>query len=526
MLHVCGRVPIFTDVPVVDGTNIIQVLQDAYSDFAANADRSDFLIRYEGGQQPLQRVKTYRSDINIIAIDNVANEVTNFKKSFGWGNPITLVQRGEQDGGSKTESEAIIALNSCFDAEDIKGKTQELGRYVEICGVAYTYIDINDDWEEGESFFKYIVLDPRFSFVIKSSYYADRRDMVDVTFRVDRMGNKYMTCFTKDKRFEVVNFIKIVNGDKVEDADEWFHADRSGEENPLHMLPFTEWIRDYDRSGCFERQIPDMDALNILESDFANDVDQNTQAIWHCNDVDFPVDEDGETQTPTTNDWMQTYTSPDGKTPFVTPLSISYDYTGMLENITTKRALILQKCGVPNRGDATNSTGVAMDGATGWSHAEIEAAMQDQIRDGCKMNEVKIALKAIKVSPHTPADSPLLDLKYSDVMPNIKRQKNYELNTKINALATGLSHGVSPKHMLRIINLFDDPQQVYEDSKELLDRYFDSVFSEKNNEPEGGTDEPAPNADRIMQDESDQIDNSPNIDGTVIKESTDGDETV
>lgn len=35
-----------------------------------------------------------------------------------------------------------------------------------------------------------------------------------------------------------------------------------------------------------------MDNLNLLISDFTNDVEQNTQAVWHTNDVDFPVEQE------------------------------------------------------------------------------------------------------------------------------------------------------------------------------------------------------------------------------------------
>ena len=42
--------------------------------------------------------------------------------------------------------------------------------------------------------------------------------------------------------------------------------------------------------GCFERQIDDMNALNIIESDICNACDEQVQSIWHCNDVDFPTE--------------------------------------------------------------------------------------------------------------------------------------------------------------------------------------------------------------------------------------------
>ena len=59
------------------------------------------------------------------------------------------------------------------------------------------------------------------------------------------------------------------------------------------------------------------------------------------------------------------------------------------------------------------------------------------------------------------------------------------------------------------INLFDDPQQVAENSRETTKAYLDSVFKTKESEPVGGVDEKAPNADRLEQDKSDQQENSP-----------------
>lgn len=91
--------------------------------------------------------------------------------------------------------------------------------------------------------------------------------------------------------------------------------------NPLGVVPIVEYFRSYDRMGVWERQISEMDNLNLMISDFSNDVDQNTQAIWHTNDVDFPVveekNEDGtvteSVRKPKSGEWMQTYTASDGK---------------------------------------------------------------------------------------------------------------------------------------------------------------------------------------------------------------------
>lgn len=522
-----GRIELFTDEKEITQNNVLPILQKAFAEYQPTIAKINFLLDYEAGEQPLKRVKKYRKDIDIVCNDNIANEITEFNLGFKWGNPITLVQRGAKVADEGKEILGISMLNDCYETENSKAKNQQNGRFIEICGIGYTYVDINDEWQEGDSYFNVMVLDPRYAFVVKSSYYADHRPMLGVTFRIDKQGNRHFTCFSKTQRFEILNAVEITNGKKKAQKNKWGFDERNGEANPLGLIPIIEWIRGYDRMGCFERQIPEMDNLNILISDFTNDVDQNTQAIWHCNDVDFPMkevkteDSNGNivteqvVETPKTNDFLQTYTSGEGKTPFVTPLSVQYDYEGMLNNIVTRRALILQKCNVPQRNDNSGgSTGVAMSDATGWSAAEMAASKQQNITEACKMNEVRVVLAAIKKSPHVKLDNPLLSLTASRLQPNIKRQKTYELTVKTNAIATLLSHGFDGESVINTISIFEDNNQVWQRSREGIEAYQRSVYdTSANNQAEGGEGENSPNADRLSADESDQITNSPNIDG-------------
>ena len=288
-----GRRTLYTDVEEITDRNVKDVLRSVINLHEANRQRMTFLLEYEGGKQPLQREKKVRTEIDIHDIDNVANEITNFKRGYHWGNPITLVQRGVVDSGTDVEPKAIALLNECFSAENIRKKTTELSRFVEITGVGYTALELNTRWREGKSPFTYSVIDPRYAFVVRSSRYADHRVMLGVTYRVDDYGNKYFTAITDKRVYIVENLVKTINGEPLKE-EQWNFGDRSGEVNPFGIINIVEWIRDVDRMGCFERQIPEMDALNIIESDFANDVDQNTQAIWHANDLEPPKDENGE----------------------------------------------------------------------------------------------------------------------------------------------------------------------------------------------------------------------------------------
>lgn len=496
-----GRYEIFTDEKEITQKNIIEVLQKAIAIHEKNRNRIEFLLKYDAGEQPILRKKTYRSDIDCTCIDNVANEITEFNLGFKWAFPITLVQRGNDS----SKAEAISWLNNYYETQSIREKTQRLGRYIEICGIGYSFVDKAPQGSICP--FKVEVLDPMYAFVVRSNYYIDKRIVLGVVYRQDAEGNRHFTCFTDKLRFEIENIYDVKNGEKVEKS-KWNEANRSGEINPLGMVPIIEWYRGHDRMGCFERQISEMDNLNLLVSDFTNDVEQNTQAIWHTNDVDFPTEkivrEDGtEVETvrrPKSNDWMQTFTTQDGKTPFVKPLSIEYDYTGMLNNIITRRSLILQKCNVPQRNDNSGgSTGIAMSDATGWSAAETSASKQQNITECCKMEEVKAVLKAISLS--TGYDE-LKSLTEMDIQPSIKRQKNYELTTKVNFFATAVSHGIHGLQALKAMNAFEDVNQVWEDSKELIEKYQDSIFNKQETAK-----------DRLDGDYSDQVKNSPSLKG-------------
>lgn len=525
-----GRIELLTDEPEVTYENIIPILQKVFHLHQANANRIEYLLEYEAGNQPLPRVKQNRKEIDVRCVDNVANEIATFHIGYKWGIPITLVQRGEKDTGRENEIEAISILNECYEAQSIRKKTQELARFIEICGVGYTYVDINTDYIEkfGDSPFTVDVLNPKTTFVVRSNYYTDKRVMVAGTYRTDERGNRFFTCFTKDVRFEIINLVKITNGNKVKNKEQWYHDLRSGEENPLHTIPIIEWIRDFDRMGCFERQIDDMDCLNLIESDICNACEEAVNSIWHCNDVDFPMEEvkrdDGSIvqvpRRPRNNEWMQTFTTSDGKTPFVTPLTSNFNYDGNLNYVIIKRALILQKANVPARGNLSNggSTGLAMDSASGLNNVEAVASSQQNITEGCKMEEIKAVLAAIHASSFVSQDSPLLKLKYRDIQPNVKRNKSFELTTKANFFATLVSHGVHGYHALKMANMCDDTNQVYDDSKELIDKYQNSIFNiQASNEAVGGNGEQKPNADRLMQDISDQVSQSPNIDGMATK---------
>ena len=515
-----GRCRIYTDVAKITSENIFQVLEEAMMIHMKNVDDMVLLMRYEKGIQPLVRKKIIRKEVNIKVSDNLANQITEFKLGYVWGQPITYVQRGNEDLKKSTEKEndfqddSISMLNELNDAEYAFSKDQELGRFVEITGVGYQFVDIKRNFD-GLCPFDLVTLNPLFTFCIYRNS-ALQEKLAGVTFCRTKNGTVYYTVFTPDTRYEIKDMREITNGKKPKNP--WSFMQHSGEINPLKMIPIVEFNRATDRTGCFERQISDMNALNVEVSDFANAVAQTTQEVFFGVGFELPKDDNGKTQAPVGGQWIIANNTGNGGTPLLKAISSTFDYSGVQENIVSKRNTILQRAYVPIQTDpGGGSTGSAMNMSSGWSAAENSACKEEQILRRGKAEIVKLELAAIKASTDTPYDSPLLKLEYSDVKPKFIRNKTYDLATKVNSMVAMINCGVNGRVAMEQVDLFPDVAQAWADSRDMIEKYQKSLI--KKDGPQQQTQQK-----RTMSDLSDQTGNSPILDG--MNTDNGGDEDV
>ena len=456
--------------------------------------------------------------IDCESIDNVALEISDFWRGFGWGNPITLVQRGDNKEIA-SKADGIAELNYCYSATGSSRDLQEMANFIVKCGHCFTIVDINTGYEEGESFFTRDVVDPRWAFLVRSTAFSDRRAILGVTLTVVN-NDYYFTAYSKDRRYDIkASRNKDIPTSTVKEESDyyskyftWSQMEVFGEKNALGIIPITEWYWEPERTGVFENQINALDNLNLIASDISNGIEQNIQSIWWTNNVEFEkqiiTDEEGNeievVKKPSNGDWVHTKTAREGVNPSIQPLVMDYHIKDMLDSFIHMRSLILQKCHVPQRSDTSGgSSGVAMDAASGWADAESVASSREEVVKGCQIDEVRVALKAIKESPAIDVNNPMLKLYPNDVQPAIRRPKNFDLATKANSITTLLSHGFALEDCISNVPLFADATQVVQRSGAGVKKYQETIFNKTNNA------EKAPNADRTMQDLSDQ--KSPNL---------------
>lgn len=491
-----GRKKIYTDVDYIDKDNIIDVISMSLPFHLENTTQMDFLLLYEGGQQPLSRKKDVRAEIDIKDIQNLAHYITDFKLSYNWGNPISFVKKSSK----KDNQKSMDVINDMFDRECFNSKNQKLFRFIEICGIGFTYTNYKKNRKENEAVFDYAVIDPRYAFKVYRND-INETPILDVMIKTAKSGERTFYCYTKDRYYEIKDGLKIVNDEKKYDYQP---TKNSGVKNPLGLLPLTEWLRDNDRMGCFEREIDSMNALNTKASDFDNEIAQTVQAIIHSNDVEFPKDKDGNSITPKTGEWVKTQTTAGGKTPFIKAIDTTFDYSGIERNILESANAICNRCFVPlDQTLGGGSTGVAMSLSAGWQKAESYANKQELVVRESLMRVMELVLKCIELSDY---DKTIAKIDLRDIEPHILRNKTYDLSTKTNALATLIKHGISLKDALVITDISGDISQVIKNSQKLVDAYQNKELGleeEKIQKKEN----------KILQDESMQTSNSPIIDG-------------
>ena len=517
-----GRKKIYTDVREINKDNVIDVLNKALIAHSQNASQIQFLINFEKGLQPLQREKKVRKEIDIKSISNLAHQITEFWLGYFWGNHMAFVQKSDKHptgSDSKDSDSAITLLNEMYEAEDMERKDQLMAYYLEVCGTCCQLIDIKRNVADGDAVFDLVTLNPLYSFVVYSSD-AYEKPVMGVSFSENEDGSKIYTCITDDTVYIIKDAMKIINGNATKDREMTFDG-RSGEANPFGKVNIIEFERATDRTGVFERQIDELNALNILESDLVNDVAQTTQANWWGNDIELEKDENGNVKGPQGGQWILTKTNGNGQKPNIQALVLNYDYAGVLQNIQAKHDGILERTFTPKQ---TEQSGGSTTGATslssGWTATEAVAKKQEAtIRSGYRLRN-QLALIAIHRSPDVPQDSPLQRLENSDIDIRPIRQRSFDMATKINSMATMIQNMVHPRIAMEAIDFFPNLAEAIEDSLPNMLEYQKNLLESKKpsgsnaNQPKDPEDAIAnknvnPDVKRIQQDSADQTGNSP-----------------
>ena len=459
-----GRKKIHTDEIAVTDKNVASIVNYAMNgDHAVNRNQMDYLFKYERGLQPiLDRSKQIRPDICNVVIENHASEVTDFTVGYQAGNPINLVARST-NAELKHSDARIVKVNEMLAEESKQAKDIELFRNFHICGVGYLMV-LPKDYQTGLSPFDLLVLDPRNTFIVYSND-AYERPLLAVTYSVLENGTKRVTAYSADYVYE-------------------FGVEQDGAANNLRkspnflrMIPIIEFAANSDYAGCFEKAIPLMDAINDINSNRVDDIEQFVQSILWLHNAE--LSDDAREELKSGGGLLQTRSVGNGQDAKVVYLTQTLNQNETQTYVNYLYEQILQICGVPSREKASGgNTGSAMYLSNGYEQAESRAKAMESMYSRSMLQVVELILRICKLSVNVDSDVKELETRYIDI--EFSRDRTYDLASRTNALATLINTGIEPLHAMRTVDLFNDVETVYHDSAERIDK---ALFEGKN-EPE------------------------------------------
>lgn len=429
-----GRRKIFTDVDTITKENVVDVLNKALATHWANKAEIDYLYRYYKGEQPiLQRTKDVRPEICNIIVENRANEIVSFKVGYLMGEPIQYVSRGDDE----TLTERINRLNAYMSAEDKATKDKELSDWSHICGTSFRMVlpDSAADTDPDEAPFEIYTLDPRYAFVIYHNSLGEPPVMV-VKF-VEREDGTIYSVYTKNHYYEIVDATEIVK-DKAQ----------------VFGLPIIEYPANSARLGAFEVVLPLLDAINNVDSNRLDGVEQFIQALMLFHNVDISAKDFTDLKKEGALKFKDIDAQLKGEIKYLVE-ELNQGQTQTLVDHLYETVLTI--VGMPNRngGSSTSDTGTAVVYRDGWSAAEARAKDSELVFKRSEKEFLKLVLRICR-------DLSELELKLSNIEIRFTRRNYENITEKANVLTTMLNNQkIAPQLAFQHCGMFVDAESAY-----------------------------------------------------------------
>ena len=429
-----GRRIITTDVAEITAENVVDVLSKAMNTHELNRGEMEYLWNYYRGKQPiLTREKTVRPEICNKIIENRANEIVSFKVGYLCGEPIQYIGRNSDEA----ISQGVGTLNEYMFLVDKPSLDKEVVEWQMIVGTANRMVLENVDYDQDsdEAPFEMYTLDPRDSFVVYSND-VKRRRMMGVKYSTDDLGTKTCSIYTDRQCFLVV-------GDQLKEVSE--HA--------LGVVPIFEYPANNARLGSFEIVLPLLDAINNIESNRMDGVEQFIQAFVKFINCDI-TKEDFQALKDLGAIKVKSVDGQQADVDIVTN-ELNQQQTQTLKDDAYQAILTI--CGMPNRngGSSTSDTGSAVLLRDGWSLAESRAKDSELM---FKRSEKEVLRLVLRVCD-TLAD---LKLKLKDIDMKFTRRNYDNIQSKSQVLVSMLQQPkIHPLLAFTHCGMFSDPESAY-----------------------------------------------------------------
>lgn len=424
----------FTSETEITEENLISVLSKASAENYVNEDEIAYLYRvYRGKQKIYDKIKEIRPEINHKICENRANEIVTFKVGYVFGEPIQYIRRGD-------ENKDLSVLNDQMYMSDKASADIELAEWAHICGIGFRIIlpKTSDD----EYPLNIYTLDPRRTFIVKSSAIGNE-PLMAVTWTKIKGGAKVYSIYTKDRYYEVKN--KKITENRP---------------HSLGEIPIIEYPLNNARLGAFEIVLPLLDAINEVQSNRLDDLVQYVNSFLAIMGGDL-----NDELVKQINEWKM-MALPEGVDAKYLSASMTQSDVQTLADSLYQNVLTI--CGMPNRngGSSTSDTGSAVILRDGWETAEAQAKSIEKMFKRSEMRFLKIAVNILNTQLG-------LNIRLSGIDIKFARRYTDNILTKVQALGQLLDIGIAPDIAIATVGIWNDPNDVAEQSQMGLEKYRD-----------------------------------------------------
>lgn len=437
-----GRRKIYTTKKRVTPENVVEVLGKALAVHRINRAEMSYLYDYYRGKQDIRlKDKIVRPEINNKVMINRANEIVVFKSAYLLDGPIRYVSNGGEDDISAS----VNTLNEYMRSESKDTLDKELADWMHICGVAVRMVLPDEAGEEDGSPASIYTLDPRAAFCIYHSGVGQKK-VAGVLEQVDEEGKPYFCVYTPEWYFEVQN------GQITKQ-----------EARTIPYIPIVEYVNNDARMGAFEPVIPILNAINMIESNRLDSIQDFVNAYDVFQNCEL---EDGQYKELAKGGMAIKIRSFDQtKDAKVYRIASELNQTNTQTIVDDLEDAYLTICGMPNRngGSSTSDTGQAVIYRDGWSAAESRAKDTEKTWERSEREFLRLVLYICR-------ETGVLGLQLADIKPEFTRKNLSNIQSKAQVLAEMLNNSkIHPKLAFQYSGLFSDPEDAYRISMEYAE---------------------------------------------------------
>lgn len=452
-----GRKIAYTDVEQINESNVVKVLGNAIGTFNFNRKAIKYLWTYKNGDQPvLYREKTIRDDIINHVVENHAWEIVRFKMGQTYGEPIMYNSLSKDE----TVNNAVDRFNSYLRSAGKAAKDLSMGEWQSAVGTGFEAIQLKPNGSDNP--FRIVVPTPMDTFVVYSR--QTQEPMMAVQQLKDEIGQQYYQCFTNTHEYRIQNsqLLPLIG------------SDGQVVYSRLHIfgeIPIVEYPNNQDRMSDIELVISMLDAINNMQSNRMDSVEQFVQS-W-VKFVNCKIDQAQFEQMKQSGALVVETVNKD----FKADVDLLTQELNQTQTQVAKDDLwdnTLSILAIPNRQDSSGGGGDRA-GATylrnGWDFSKQAAKIKDAYVIESEYRLSICMRNAVRVRKGE-AELPITTADYEPV---INHSPTDNMQVKAQTFAMLIQAGIHPLACVKVCGLWNDPEKVYLMSKPYMDVLYKTV---------------------------------------------------